>query len=109
MNGAEPVADAAQRIYGGLSLANTTAATAVASDLLAPGHAKPGYLAFLGRIAPEKSVDRAIRIAVEAGLPLKIAAKVDRVSDPSVRVDAEEHPRAGLRPRGARRSWRQFH
>ncbi len=40
---------------------------------------KPGYLAFLGRIAPEKSVDRAIRIAVEAGLPLKIAAKVDRV------------------------------
>jgi glycosyltransferase involved in cell wall biosynthesis len=49
------------------------------ADLLAPGHAKPGYLAFLGRIAPEKSVDRAIRIAVEAGLPLKIAAKVDRV------------------------------
>ena len=27
----------------------------------------PAYLAFLGRIAPEKSVDRAIRIAVEAG------------------------------------------
>ena len=49
------------------------------ADLLAPGTAKPGYLAFLGRIAPEKSVDRAIRIAVAAGLPLKIAAKVDRV------------------------------
>jgi len=49
------------------------------ADLLAPAKAKPGYLAFLGRIAPEKSVDRAIRIAVEAGLPLKIAAKVDRV------------------------------
>jgi glycosyltransferase involved in cell wall biosynthesis len=32
----------------------------------------------LGRIAPEKGVDRAIRIATRCGLPLKIAAKVDR-------------------------------
>ena len=47
--------------------------------LLRPSAAKPGYLAVLGRIAPEKAVDRAIRIAVKAGLPLKIAAKVDRV------------------------------
>ncbi|HZQ00222.1 MAG TPA: glycosyltransferase family 4 protein [Reyranella sp.] len=38
-----------------------------------------GYLAFLGRIAPEKRPDRAIKIAAQAGLPLKIAAKVDRV------------------------------
>jgi glycosyltransferase involved in cell wall biosynthesis len=37
-----------------------------------------GYLAFLGRISPEKRVDRAIEIAARAGLPLKIAAKVDR-------------------------------
>lgn len=36
-----------------------------------------GYLAFLGRIAPEKRVDRAIEIARRSGLPLKIAAKVD--------------------------------
>lgn len=36
-----------------------------------------GYLAFLGRICPEKGVDRAIRIANQAGLPLKIASKVD--------------------------------
>jgi glycosyltransferase involved in cell wall biosynthesis len=36
------------------------------------------YLAFLGRISPEKRVDRAIEIAVRLGLPLKIAAKVDR-------------------------------
>ncbi|ARP86111.1 glycosyltransferase family 4 protein [Bordetella genomosp. 9] len=36
-----------------------------------------GYLAFLGRISPEKRPDRAIRIAREAGIPLKIAAKVD--------------------------------
>jgi glycosyltransferase involved in cell wall biosynthesis len=36
-----------------------------------------GYLAFLGRISPEKRPDRAIEIATRAGLPLKIAAKVD--------------------------------
>jgi glycosyltransferase involved in cell wall biosynthesis len=38
-----------------------------------------GYLAFLGRICPEKGPDRAIRIAARAGMPLKIAAKVDAV------------------------------
>lgn len=49
-------------------------------DLLMPTpHPQGGYLAFLGRISPEKRVDRAIRIARAAGLPLKIAAKVDRV------------------------------
>ena len=36
-----------------------------------------GYLAFLGRISPEKRPDLAIRLARGAGLPLKIAAKVD--------------------------------
>jgi glycosyltransferase involved in cell wall biosynthesis len=36
-----------------------------------------GYLAFLGRISPEKRVDRAIDIAKACGCPLKIAAKVD--------------------------------
>lgn len=40
--------------------------------------ARPSYLAFLGRISPEKRVDRAIEIAGRCGLPLKIAAKVDR-------------------------------
>ena len=41
---------------------------------------EPGkYLAFVGRISPEKRVDRAIRIAEKAGIPLKIAAKIDRV------------------------------
>ncbi|MFZ1429592.1 MAG: glycosyltransferase family 4 protein [Geminicoccaceae bacterium] len=35
------------------------------------------YLAFLGRISPEKRPDRAIAIAKRAGIPLKIAAKVD--------------------------------
>ncbi len=40
--------------------------------------AKGGYLAFLGRISPEKRPDRAIEIAVKSGLPLKIAAKIDK-------------------------------
>jgi len=42
-----------------------------------PGPGK--YLAFLGRIAPEKRPDLAIEIARRAGIPLKIAAKVDVV------------------------------
>jgi glycosyltransferase involved in cell wall biosynthesis len=40
---------------------------------------KGGYLAFLGRISPEKRPDRAIEIAVRAGAKLKIAAKIDKV------------------------------
>jgi glycosyltransferase involved in cell wall biosynthesis len=41
---------------------------------------QPGnYLAFLGRVAPEKRPDLAIEIARRSGIPLKIAAKVDRV------------------------------
>lgn len=39
---------------------------------------REGYLAFLGRISPEKRPDRAIEIAARTGLPLKIAAKIDR-------------------------------
>ena len=46
-------------------------------NLLTPRPATPSYLAFLGRISPEKRPDRAIRIARAAGIPLKIAAKVD--------------------------------
>jgi glycosyltransferase involved in cell wall biosynthesis len=46
-------------------------------SLLPPGKGSGGYLAFLGRISPEKRPDRAIAIAVRTGLPLKIAAKVD--------------------------------
>jgi glycosyltransferase involved in cell wall biosynthesis len=40
-----------------------------------------GYVAFLGRISPEKGPDRAIRIARTLGIPLKIAAKVDKVDE----------------------------
>jgi len=49
------------------------------ADLLGPQAVTPTYLAFLGRISPEKRVDRAIRIAERCGLPIKIAAKVDKV------------------------------
>lgn len=41
------------------------------------GRGEGGYLAFLGRISPEKRVDRAIAIAKLAGMPLRIAAKID--------------------------------
>jgi len=49
------------------------------SRLLGPRRGKPAYLAVLGRIAPEKAIDHAIRIAVRCKLPLKIAAKIDSV------------------------------
>jgi len=40
-----------------------------------------GYVAFLGRISPEKRPDRAIAIARALGIPLKIAAKVDKADE----------------------------
>jgi glycosyltransferase involved in cell wall biosynthesis len=36
------------------------------------------YLAFLGRVSPEKRLDRAIEIAKRSGMPLKVAAKIDK-------------------------------
>jgi glycosyltransferase involved in cell wall biosynthesis len=47
------------------------------ADILTPQPVKQEYAAFLGRISPEKGVDRAIAIAMKAGMKLKIAAKVD--------------------------------
>ncbi len=47
--------------------------------LLTPVAARPRYFAFLGRIAAEKGVDRAISIARKCGVPLRIAAKVDKM------------------------------
>jgi glycosyltransferase involved in cell wall biosynthesis len=47
-------------------------------SLFKPNFEDGQYLAFLGRISPEKRVDRAIEIAIQTGLPLKIAAKVDK-------------------------------
>ena len=44
---------------------------------LTPQPVEQSYYAFLGRVSPEKGLDRAIRIASQAGVKLKIAAKVD--------------------------------
>jgi len=57
--------------------------------LLSPGAGSGGYLAFLGRISPEKAPDSAIRIAARAGMRLKIAAKVDRVDEEYFRKEIE--------------------
>jgi glycosyltransferase involved in cell wall biosynthesis len=54
------------------------------------------YLAFLGRISPEKRPDRAIEIAKRAGLKLKMAAKIDRADqiywEQSIRPMIESNP-----------------
>jgi len=66
-------------------------------NLLPFKHRQPGsYLAFLGRVSPDKGPERAIEIAVRTGLPLRIAAKVDpadrtyweQVIEPLVRAHA---------------------
>ena len=63
-----PDVNVVKTIYHGLPL-----------DLFPPSYdPRGGYLAFLGRISPEKRPDRAIAIATALGLPLKIAAKVDK-------------------------------
>jgi len=46
-------------------------------DLYKPGQGRGEYLAFLGRISPEKRVDRAIEIAKRVNMKIKIAAKID--------------------------------
>ena len=77
------------------------------ADLLEPRAVKPGYLAFLGRISPEKAVDRAIRIAQRCGLPLKIAAKVDRADRDYFEREIEpllDQPRRRVHRRDRRRA-----
>ena len=66
-----PNANFAATVYHGLPL-----------DLHQPTFdPRGGYLAFLGRISPEKGVDRTIKVAQTLGIPLKIAAKVDRADE----------------------------
>ncbi|MEI6616327.1 MAG: glycosyltransferase family 4 protein [Cyanobium sp. ELA507] len=48
------------------------------ADLYRSGNNPEPYLAFVGRVSPEKRLDRAIAIAMAVGLPLRVAAKVDR-------------------------------
>ena len=60
-----------------------------------PGTGGGGYLAFLGRLSPEKRPDLAIEAAKLAGVPLKIAAKVDPVDRPYFEEEIEpllSHP-----------------
>ncbi len=54
----------------------------IPANLLKPSYRPRGdYVAFLGRISPEKRPDRAIAIARTLGIPIKIAAKVDKVDE----------------------------
>jgi glycosyltransferase involved in cell wall biosynthesis len=50
----------------------------ITKDQLTPQPVEPSYFAFLGRISPEKGIERAIRIAGACGVKLKVAAKVDK-------------------------------
>lgn len=65
-----PMANWKGTVYHGLPL-----------DLYSKGDGKGNYVAFLGRISPEKRVDRAIAIARKAGLKIKIAAKIDKADE----------------------------
>jgi glycosyltransferase involved in cell wall biosynthesis len=70
----------AQRVH--LPFANwvSTVYHGMQADLASWFHPRPGvggYLAFLGRMSPEKGPDKAIEIAKRLGIPLKMAAKVD--------------------------------
>ena len=74
-----PLASISMAQQAPLSWANWygTALHGLPRDLHSMGSGDGGYLAFLGRISPEKGADRAIKIARQAGVPLQIAAKID--------------------------------
>ncbi len=60
------------------------------ADLLTPRPvAKHDYLAFLGRICPEKGIERAMEIAARVGMKLKVAAKVDKADAEYFKNDVE--------------------
>ena len=86
----KPIANAnfAATVYHGLP-----------AQTLKPNYKPSGdYVAFLGRISPEKRPDRAIRIAQALGLPIKIAAKIDKVDEAYFR---EQH-RSAVQPARSR-------
>jgi glycosyltransferase involved in cell wall biosynthesis len=74
-----PNANFAATVYHGLPVDLHRASAAPRRD----------YVAFLGRISPEKRPDRAIAIARALGIPLKIAAKVDRADEAYFRTTIE--------------------
>lgn len=53
----------------------------IPQNLHQPGNGDGGYLAFLGRVSPEKGVDRAIEIALASENRIKIAAKIDKADE----------------------------
>jgi glycosyltransferase involved in cell wall biosynthesis len=65
-----PMANFVATIYHGLP-----------ETLFSTGSGKGGYLAFLGRVSPEKGLEEAIEWAIGAGVPLRIAAKVDKADE----------------------------
>ena len=75
------ISDSQRRPLSGVQWAQTVH-HGVESRLFTPVE-KPraDYLAFLGRISPEKRVDRAIEVARKAGLPLRIAAKIEPLDE----------------------------
>jgi glycosyltransferase involved in cell wall biosynthesis len=71
------ISDAQRRPFTGVRWAQTVH-HGVDGRLFAPvDNPKGDYLAFLGRISPEKRVDRAVEIARHLGMPLRIAAKIE--------------------------------
>ena len=74
-----PVVSISDAQRGPLPQANYLATVYHGVPALPLGCGAGGYLAFLGRISPEKAPDAAIRIAGEAGMQIKIAAKIDAV------------------------------
>ncbi|MFO0775550.1 MAG: glycosyltransferase family 4 protein [Nitrospiraceae bacterium] len=64
-------------------------------DLYAPKYEPGKYLAYLGRMSPEKRPDHAIELAKRVGIPLKMAAKVDTADEAYFRAAVEpqlRHP-----------------
>ena len=70
------ISDAQRRAAPDLSWAGTVH-HGLPQTLHRLGDGAGGYLAFLGRVARDKRIDRAVRIAQLAGLPLRVAAKAD--------------------------------
>jgi len=71
------ISDAQRRPLGGVRFVQTVHHGVDSGRFSAIEKPKADYLAFLGRISPEKRVDRAIEVARKAGLPLRIAAKIE--------------------------------
>ena len=71
------VSDAQRKPLGGLGWARTIH-HGLPADRYRFSPAVGKYLVFLGRISPEKKPETAIRVALRSGVPLRIAAKVDR-------------------------------